>query len=112
MKLQYKTLKGLLRASENHFTLDNYKSNRIHHIKKGWVDIKITKELQKEIINLFVGVIGGKNQNRISENLELYNYKSLGIYSRLWIDKKKGYCVYCAGQDYPSEIKFIRRSLI
>lgn len=111
MKCKYKTLKGLMRVNNNYFTLDNYRSMRIYHTKKGWIDIKLTDKLKQEIINLFLEVLGSKNNDKLKEVLLINDFRNLGIYSRLWIDKKLK-SVYCAGQDYPGEIRFIKKELL
>lgn len=109
MKHKYKTLKGLMRVNSNYFTLDNYRAMRIYHTTKGWIDIKLTDELKKEIVGLFLNVLG--NNDKLKDVLLINEFRNLGIYNRLWIDKKlRG--VYCAGQDYPSEIRYIKRELL
>ena len=100
MKYKYTTLKGLI-SKTNQFSLSNFLSSRIYHIKKGHIDFKISPEVEEEIKSLFGDFLG------------LANFKypvNCGIFERLIIEKDLK-VRYIAGQDYPGELRYIRKLL-
>lgn len=99
----YKTLNGLI-TKTTQFTLNHFIMGRFHHINNNWVNFKVTPEVKTKIEELFKEKVG---------NLDLNINKTYGLFDRLIIEKKrneKGFrCEYIAGQDYPSEIKYLRK---
>jgi len=100
VKLKYKTLKGLIKKT-NQFNLNNFISMRIYHKNKKHTDIKLSEELEKEILNLFCDFLGLNDLNLSF---------SYGIFDRLIIEDDLK-IKYIAGQDYPSELRYIKRLL-
>ena len=99
-KYKYTTLKGLINKTKQ-FNLDNFISKRIYHIKKGHISFKLSESLEKEIFNLFKDFLGLSDLNLNNSN---------GIFERLIIEKDLK-VRYIAGQDYPGELRYIRKLL-
>jgi hypothetical protein len=97
MKYKYTTLKGLI-SKTRQFNLNNFLNMRIYHKDKGHINIKLSDDLNKQIEFLFCDFL----------NLNYLNYnKSYGLFDRLIIDKNLKVC-YIAGQNYPTELKYLR----
>ena len=102
MTLKYKTLKGLIQKTNfDQFSLNNFLDKRFYHKNKGHINFKLTDDLNKEIEDLFKSFLGISYLNA---------NKSYGIFNRLIINKRLK-VEYIAGQDYPSELKYIRKLL-
>ena len=101
MKYKYTTLKGLI-SKTNQFSLSSFLSGRIYHINKGHIDFKISPKLEEEIKNLFIDFLG--------LNLFPYPLSNCGIFERLIIENDLN-VRYIAGQDYPSELRYIKKLL-
>jgi len=100
MKYKYTTLNGLI-SKTNQFSLNNFIGMRIFHKEKGHIDINLSEDLKNKIENLFKDFLGLN-----SLNLSF----SYGIYDRLIIEKDLK-VRYIAGQDYPSELRYIKKQL-
>ncbi len=96
---KYKTLKGLIKNTQQ-FSLYTFLSERYYHNKTGWGKLKLSDELKKEVYNLFSSVVGDFN---------IY-VSTCGMFERLIISKRFN-CEYIAGQDYPSEIRYLKKLL-
>lgn len=105
---KYKTLKGLLRQlGGRYFTFYDLHSGRFYHKTRGWVRYELSDDGREEAARKFAGVLWSKvNDGRVSQCKNYYG-KMCGILERLWIEKS-GRATYCAGQDYPSEIRTIQ----
>ena len=100
-KLKYTTLKGLIKKT-NQFNLNNFISMRIYHKNKGHCDISLSEDLKKEIEDLFKDFLGLNNLNLSF---------SYGIFDRLIITERNLKVQYIAGQDYPGELRYLRKLL-
>ena len=100
-KYKYTTLKGLINKT-NQFNLSNFINKRMYHKNKGHIDFILSKDLETEIFNLFKDFLGLNNLNLSS---------SCGIFERLIIEKKDFEVRYIAGQEYSSEIRYIKKLL-
>ena len=98
--LRYTTLKGLINKT-NQFSFNTFLNKRMHHNKYGWVNFRMTDKLYNEISNLFKSFLG------LSENL-VFSHTTYGIYERLIIEKRDLKVHYIAGQDYPSELRYLK----
>lgn len=96
---KFNTLKCLLRSTRQ-YSLYTFLSGRIYHNKKGWVNYKLSDSLHDEIKGLFESFLG------ISINL---NVSTCGAFERLLLSNRG--VSYCAGQDYPAEIRNLKRWL-
>ena len=98
--MHYKTLKGLI-SKTNQFNLNNFFDKRFYHKEKGHINFSLSIELEREIENLFLSFLG----------LSSFNYsRNYGIFNRLIIEKDLK-VKYIAGQDYPSEFRYIKKLL-
>lgn len=106
--IKYKTLKGLLRQlGSRYYTFYDLHSGRFYHKTKGWVRYNLSEEGREQAARKFAGVVWSKvNADRIDQ-CKNYHGKMCGILERLWI-YKDGRATYCAGQDYPSEIRTLQ----
>jgi len=96
--LRYKTFKGLI-SKTRQYSFNTYLSKRICHNKFGWCKYKITPELKQEIENSFKSVVG---------DIDLEMYFSCGLFDRLIINNNLR-ASYIGGQDYPSELRYLRK---
>ena len=95
---KYKTLKGLV-SKTRQYSLNTFISGRMYHIKDGWVKLKLSGDLNQEIENKFKDFLGLSNLNV---------YRSYGLFDRLIINKNLNVS-YIAGQDYPSELRYLKK---
>lgn len=104
----YKTLNGFMRANGiRQFTLEDFRSGRIYSNRRGWINFKLGEQAENDFVR---GVTAVLWQNVDDERMYRVRYaRSMGILRRLWYNGKR--FEYCAGQDYPSEIRFIRRNI-
>lgn len=112
---KYKTLNGLIRSnSVRELQLDDFLNHIVYNRKKHeWIKFKLSDEANYEACKLFASAIVSKrNVAKYSEFIKYYHGQIYGIFRRLSIVENKSLSgQYCAGQDYDSEIKFIRSLL-
>ena len=106
---KYKTLAGLLSQTlYGILNFNDFKSGRFYHKKHGYVSFSLSEEETEKVYSEMSSVVyanGKKNAFRLRN----YRGQSYRIFNGLCINKKKAY--YCAGQDYPSEIRTIQSIL-
>ena len=109
----------------NRVTVSELVSGRIYTKKWGWIDFRLDDEHATErgvsALDNFVNLIADLCWRRHSVNkrkakycLKLKRVKDCGILNGIWVTKMKDdtYCAkYCAGQDYVSEMRTIRKLL-
>ena len=112
-------------TQDNRVTVSELIEGRIYTKKWGWIDFRLDDEHATEngsyALDIFVNLIADLCWRRDSENkkkakscLKYKRVKDCGILTRLWVTicKDGTYkAEYCAGQDYDSEIRTIRRLL-
>lgn len=108
----YKTLNGLMRgAQSDSISLYEMLDGRFY---RNWQKFEVTDELRDHLLNLFASAIWSKPK---THTWKLERIENCGILRRVMINKRRDrktgkiyyYASYCAGQDYPSEIRFIQR---
>lgn len=92
------------------FNLSHLTTGRANIINKGWQDIKIEDSFFNESINEIVNLIGGREATKQAIKFSLRNTPIHQWFANRIIFDGKNWS-YIAGQDYPSEIKEIRRQL-
>lgn len=98
--VRYTTLKGLL-SKTHQFSLSTYLNKRMYHNLKGWCNLKLSDKLDQEIRLKFNSYLG----------MEInYDKENIGLFQRLIISPKGG-VEYIAGQDYPSELRYLKKLL-
>ena len=109
----------------NRVTVSELIEGRIYTKKWGWIDFRLDDEHATEFgcsalenfVNLVTDICWSretKNKRRAKSCLKFKRVRDCGILSRLWVtmDKDGMYkAYYCAGQDYDSEMRTIRRLL-
>lgn len=114
---KYKTLKGLLNQCYCHeLNFNDFTSRAFYHDKScRWCKFSLPDEEIKLAVRLFANVVYGRVTINQLNNIKYYKGSRFGILQRLTIQKKsydkeiRG--TYCAGQDYPAEIKTIQKIL-
>lgn len=122
----FDTLGELIKETEyNRLTVYQLVSGRIYTKKCGWIDFRLDDEHATEngcsALDTFVNLIvdycwkrDSANKNKAKSCLKFKRVKDCGILNSLWVtmDKDGTYKAnYCAGQDYDSEMRTIRRIL-
>lgn len=96
-----------------YITMDNCLSGSYIDNEHGWC--KLTDEDAEKYFKMMVDwlIVQTKRGSQLREELEetkmayIHNY---GILGRLWVNLENGERVeYCAGQDYPSELRLVKR---
>ena len=109
----------------NRVTVSELISGSIYTKKWGWINFRLDDDHATEngssALDIFVNLIADLCWRRDSENkkkakscLKFKRVKDCGILDRLWVTMSKDgtyKAEYCAGQDYDSEIRTIRRLL-
>lgn len=104
---KYKTLRGLLSQSATDFTFSDFVSRRFVHKKHGWVAFQLSDEAKDEAAKKWASVVYERAGEQRVAKIRWYLGKNWGIFRRLAMTRN-GRAYYCAGQDYPSEIKTIQ----
>lgn len=104
---KYKTLGGILKQSATDFTFDNFLSGRFTHKTHGWVSFKLSDEARDEAARKWADVLYARAGEQRTAKVRNYRGRNYGIFRRLAMTRK-GKAYYCAGQDYPSEIRLIQ----
>ena len=105
---KYKTLKGLMKAT-NHRTW----SARDMARGEAWFPSEnktCAFELPSEVVDAFwEGLAKVVWKHPTARQIRMIRYYQAGIMDRLWWNGR--YYEYCAGQDYPGEIRFIQNKI-
>ena len=119
-------LSALIKETQyNRVTVSELIEGRIYTKKWGWIDFRLDDDHATEngssALDIFVNIIADLCWRRESENkkkakscLKYKRVKDCGILNRLWVTMSKDGTYkadYCAGQDYDSEMRTIRRLL-
>lgn len=119
-------LSALIKETQyNRVTVSELIEGRIYTKKWGWIDFRLDDEHATEngssALDIFVNLIAGycwkrdsANKNKAKSCLKYKRVKDCGILNRLWVTMGKDGTYkadYCAGQDYDSEMRTIRRLL-
>ena len=119
-------LSALIKETQyNRVTVSELIEGRIHTKKRGWIYFRLDDDHATEkggcaldaFVNLIVDLCWSResaNKKKAKSCLKFKRVKDCGILNRLWVamDKDGTYkAYYCAGQDYDSEMRTIRRLL-
>ena len=119
-------LSALIKETQyNRVTVSELIEGRIYTKKWGWIDFRLDDDHATEkgacALDLFTNLITDLCWRRESVNkskakccLKFKRVKDCGILNRLWVTMRKDGTYrsdYCAGQDYDSEMRTIRRLL-
>lgn len=105
---KYKTLKGLMKALDNHvFTLrDMNRGEAWFPNERKTCRFELPEEVKRAFYEGIAKVIWARPKDWQISRLA---YATFGLTDRLWWNGNR--FEYCAGQDYPSEIRFIQREI-
>lgn len=109
----------------NRVTVSELISGQIYTKQFGWIDFRLDDEHATEFgcsaleqfVNLVTDICWSretKNKRRAKSCLKVKLVRNCGIMQRLWVTMRKDGTYkanYCAGQDYDSEMRTIRRLL-
>lgn len=107
----YKTLRGMISQSYGReINFNNFKAGQFCHNRLGWVNFRLPESERQKAYEMFASAIYS-NGKANAYKLMRYDGRRYGILSRLTIIcKHYGFRGdYCAGQDYPSEIRTIQK---
>ena len=119
-------LSALIKETQyNRVTVSELVSGRIYTKKWGWINFRLDDDHATEkggcaldvFVNLIVDLCWSResaNKKKAKSCLKFKWVKDCGILNRLWVTMRKDGTYkadYCAGQDYYSEMRTIRRLL-
>ena len=119
-------LSALIKETQyNRVTVSELIEGRIYTKKWGWIDFRLDDEHATEngssALDIFVNLItelcwrrDSANKNKAKSCLKFKRVKDCGILNSLWVTMSKDGTYkadYCAGQNYDSEMRTIRRLL-
>ena len=106
----YKTLRGLLSQNGGQLHFNDFHANRMYHKNLGWISFRLKKEEKDKGYKMLASAIYA-NGEKMYERMKYYNGREYGIFNRIFFERDGKCATYCAGQDYPSEIRFIQKLL-
>lgn len=113
--INYTTLRGILNQSPNRtLSVSDVICGRFFHKKSGWVSFRLSEEALRDFVCGICGRLGMRDKDVVYNNILHHNLKDCGILKRLIVRHDKGYGMfysYCAGQDYCSETRLVRKLL-
>ena len=109
----------------NRVTVSELIEGRIYTKKLGWIDFRLDDDHATEngssALDIFVNLIAdlcwrreSGNKKKAKSCLKFKRVKDCGILQRLWVTMRKDGTYkadYCAGQDYDSEMRTLRKLL-
>ena len=119
-------LSALIKETQyNRVTVSELIEGRIYTKKWGWIDFRLDDDHATEngssaldvFVNLIVDLCWSRdsaNKRKAKSCLKFKRVRDCGILNSLWVTMSKDGTYkadYCAGQDYDSEIRTIRRLL-
>lgn len=114
-KKLFSNLNDLLNCVDYELTAQQLINKRVYLKGEGWSDIELTTELKDYICSEIVEILGGRQTTKQSiKNTLLYSTPQHWGLDRIHVDRYNDGFIninYCAGQDYPIEIKTIRKFL-
>ena len=117
-------LSALIKETQyNRVTVSELVSGRIYTKKWGWINFRLDDDHWTEkgssALDIFVNLIAdicwsreSTNKKKAKSCLKFKRVKDCGILNSLWVTMRKDGTYkadYCAGQDYDSEMRTIRR---
>lgn len=104
---RYKTLRGLL-SQTSQLNFNDFHANKFVHKKGCWMGFSLPEEEKDKGYKILAGAIYS-NGNKMYYNLKNYWGRSFGILNNLFFERKSLSATYCAGQDYDSETRLVKR---
>lgn len=114
-KRNYKTIRGLMRQNFHGFlSVADVISGYYYHKHGFHQPFALTNEALREFADGICDTLNMKDKDSIFDNIRFGRVKDCGILGRIGVEYlrsgKLNY-TYMAGQDYPSEARFVRKLL-
>ena len=114
-KRNYKTIRGLMRQKYNGFlSVSDVICGSYYHKHGFFQKFTLTYEALREFTDGICGALNMKDKDIIFDNIRFGSVKNCGILKRIgveYLSSGKLSYTYMAGQDYPSEARFVRKLL-
>ena len=114
-KRNYKTIRGLMRQKYHGFLSVADVISADYYHKHGWYQpFTLTDEALREFTDGICVALNMKDKDSIFDNIRFHRVKDCGILKRIgveYLSSDKLSYTYMAGQDYPSEARFVRKLL-
>ena len=114
-KRNYKTIRGLMRQKFYGFlSVADVVSGSYQHKHGFFQPFTLTDEALREFTYGICGALNMKDKDSIFDNIRFSRVKNCGILKRIgveYLSSGKLSYTYMAGQDYPSEARFVRKLL-
>ena len=113
-KRNYKTIRGLMRQKYYGFlTVADVVSGSYYHKHGFFQPFALTDEALREFTDGICCTLNMKDKDYVFDNVRFGRIKDRGILKRIGVELHSGnlYYTYMAGQDYPSEARFVRKIL-
>lgn len=110
IKKNYQSLKGLLsQTCYGEMTFNEFHHAKFNHKTLGWIKFSLPEKEWEKGYEMFSKVIYERCGKSKMWRLQCYNGQNHGILNRLTLVLKRNRAEYCAGQDYPSEMRVIQK---
>ena len=114
-KRSYKTIRGLMRQKFYGFLTVSEILDRTYYHKYGWNQkFVLTDDALREFVDGICGALNMKDKDSIFDNIRFGRVKNCGILRRIGVEYLRSgdlHYTYMAGQDYPSEARYVRKLL-
>ena len=113
-KRNYKTIRGLIRQMFYGFLSVGDILNGTYYHKYGWHQkFVLTDDALREFTDSICCTLNMKDKDYVFDNVRFGRIKNCEILKRIGVEFHSGklYYTYIAGQDYPSEARFVRKLL-
>jgi hypothetical protein len=106
-----KDFKSLKRHAKNQVNAQQVLNGRMY-TNDGWEQVKVTNEFRELVANQVCETLGGRDYTKEAVKQSLLDgTQHWGVERMIFEDYTNPGFRYCAGQDYPTEIKTIRNFL-
>ena len=114
-KRNYKTIRGLMRQKHHGFlSVSDVICGSYYHKHGFFQPFTLTDEALREFTDGICVALNMKDKDGIFDNIRFGSVKNCGILKRIgveYLSSGKLSYTYMAGQDYPSEARFVRKLL-
>lgn len=112
----FNTYAEILEATKGHqVTAQELINGRTYVNDEGWQTITLTADLKEKLCNDIADTLGGGKDTKMQVKRQLlFSTPQHWGLSRIFLEQYNGnepFVSYCAGQDYPSEVKTIRNAI-
>jgi len=107
------SIKKAIKVAKMQVNAQQVLNGRMSTKTQGWAKVNVTEEFREEVINLVCDLLPKYSREETKDKLR-DGAQHWGLERMIFHHYKgsKPGLSYCAGQDYPSEIKLIQRNLL